>query len=125
MRNGKVRLNLEWLSDCGGCHVAVVDLHEKILDVLGAVDILHCPVLTDIKDYPEADVGLVSGAIRTEHDRHAAIEMRRACKLLIAFGTCALYGGIPGVGAVHGRDELLDTVRRAVAGGPPSSWTER
>ena len=105
----KVKLNTEWLSVCGGCHVAIVDLHEKILDVLGAVEVLHSPVLTDIKAYPKADVGIVTGAIRNEHDRHNAIQMRKSCDLIIAFGTCAVYGGIPGAGTVHTTDDLLNT----------------
>jgi F420-non-reducing hydrogenase small subunit len=112
MGAAKITLNTEWLSDCGGCHVAVVDLHEKILDVLGAVAIQHCPVLTDIKDYPKADLGLISGAIRSAHDRHAAEKMRASCSQVIAFGTCAVYGGIPGAGSVHSREEIFDTVYR-------------
>ena len=105
-----VTVNLEWLSDCGGCHVAVVDLHEKIEKVLEAVTIQRCPVLTDIKGYPQARVGLVSGAIRNEHDRHAAEEMRKSCDLVIAWGSCAVYGGIVGAGTVHNRSEIFDTV---------------
>jgi len=105
-----VRLNTEWLSACGGCHVSLVDLHEKILDLLGAVRLQHCPVLTDIKGYPEADLGIVTGAVRSEHDREAAEAMRASCRVLIAFGTCAVYGGIPGAGMVHSREEILDTV---------------
>lgn len=105
-----VTLNTEWLSVCGGCHVAIVDLHEKILDVLGAVRIQHCPVLTDVKDIPPADVGLVSGAVRNEHDREVAERMRERCRLLVALGTCAVHGGIPGAGMVHTREELFDTV---------------
>jgi len=72
MTENKIRLNTEWLCDCGGCHVALVDLHEKILGVLESVEILKCPVLTDEKKYPEAEIGIVTGSIRTEHDRHAA-----------------------------------------------------
>lgn len=106
----KVRLNIEWLSDCGGCHVAIVDLHEKILDLLGAVEIQHCPVLTDVKGYPPADVGILTGAIRTAHDVELARHMRESCKLLIAFGTCAVHGGIPAAGLAHSREELLDAV---------------
>ncbi len=105
-----VTLNTEWLSDCAGCHVAIVDLHEKILTVLQSVTIQRCPVLTDIKDYPKARVGLVSGAIRTEHDRHAAEAMRKSCDLIIAWGTCAVYGGIAGAGNVHTREEIFETV---------------
>jgi F420-non-reducing hydrogenase small subunit len=109
----KAALNLEWLSDCGGCHVAIVDLHEKILDVLGAVEIQHCPVLTDVKPYPPARIGLVSGAIRNEHDRCMANQMRAACEVIIALGTCAVYGGI--LAAVYERN------RTTAASAPPSS----
>lgn len=110
MSSGKIRLNTEWLCDCGGCHVALVDLHEKILDILEAVEVGKCPVLTDEKEYPEADIGILTGSIRTEHDRHAAIEMRKNCKKIIAFGTCAVYGGLHGAGLAHSREEIMDTV---------------
>jgi F420-non-reducing hydrogenase small subunit len=110
MSSEKVRLNTEWLCDCGGCHVAIVDLHEKILNVLESVEIQKCPVLTDIKGYPEADVGILTGSVRTEHDRHAAEEMRKKCKTIIAFGTCAVYGGLHGAGLAHSREEIMDCV---------------
>jgi len=112
MSSGKIRLNTDWLCDCGGCHVALVDLHEKILNVLESVEILHCPVMTDIKDYPEAEIGILTGSIRTEHDRHAAEEMRKKCKTIIAFGTCAVYGGLHGAGLAHSREEIMDHVYR-------------
>jgi F420-non-reducing hydrogenase small subunit len=105
-----VTVNIEWLSDCAGCHVAIVDIHEKILDVLEAIQIQHCPVLTDIKGYPKANIGLVSGAIRTDHDRHAAEAMRESCDTIIAWGSCAVYGGIAGAGIVHTKEEIFDTV---------------
>lgn len=108
----KVRLNTEWLCDCGGCHVAIVDLHEKILQVLESVEILKCPVLMDEKLYPQADIGILTGSIRTEHDRHAALEMRKKCKTIIAFGTCAVYGGFHGAGLAHTREEIMDHVYR-------------
>ncbi len=110
MSAGKVAINTEWLSVCGGCHVAIVDLHEKILDVLGAAEIRRCPVLTDIKSYPQADVGIIEGAVRNEHDRRAAEAMRKACGKIIALGTCAVYGGMPGAALAHSREEILDRV---------------
>ncbi len=120
MTTGKIRLNTEWLCDCGGCHVALVDLHEKILRVLEAVEIQKCPVLTDEKEVPEADIGILTGSIRTVHDRHAAIEMRKKCKKIIAFGTCAVYGGLHGAGLAHSREEIMDTVYRKM----PTTMTD-
>ena len=110
MNAPKTTLSTEWLSVCGGCHVAIVDLHEKILDVLKAVDIVRSPLLMDERDYPEADVGLISGAIRTEHDVEVAQKMRESCKTVVAFGTCAVFGGISGAAMVHSPEEILDRV---------------
>lgn len=107
-----VTINTEWLSDCSGCHIAIVDLHEKIMAVLESVRIQHCPVLTDIKGYPPAKLGLVSGAIRNEHDRHNALEMRKSCDLIIAWGSCAVFGGPAGAGNIHTREEIADAVYR-------------
>jgi F420-non-reducing hydrogenase small subunit len=113
MSGEKIRLNTEWLCDCGGCHVAIVDLHEKILQVVEDIEIQKCPVLTDVKDYPEADIGILTGSVRTEHDRHAALEMRKKCKTIIAFGTCAVYGGLHGAGLAHTREEIMDYVYKS------------
>jgi F420-non-reducing hydrogenase small subunit len=113
MSSEKIRLNTEWLCDCGGCHVAIVDLHEKILQVVEDIEIQKCPVLTDVKDYPEADIGILTGSVRTEHDRHAALEMRKKCKTIIAFGTCAVYGGLHGAGLAHTREEIMDYVYKS------------
>lgn len=105
-----IKLSTEWLSVCGGCHVSVVDLHEKIFNVFKTIDICRSPVLTDIKSFPDADLGILSGAIRSKHDRELADKMRKSCKSLIAFGTCAVFGGISGAGSVHTKDEIFDAV---------------
>ncbi|MBW2734351.1 MAG: methyl viologen-reducing hydrogenase [Deltaproteobacteria bacterium] len=105
----KVTLSSEWLSGCSGCELSVVDLHEKLLTVLEEVEIVRFPILVDTKGYPEADVGLISGSLRSEHDVHCAQEMRKSCKTIIAFGTCPVYGGPQGSGYAHTNEELLHT----------------
>ena len=108
----KTRIATEWLSVCGGCHLAIVDLHEGIIELAGRADIQHCPMLVDTKDIPSVDIGIVSGGIRSDRDREVAHKMREACDLLIAFGTCAVYGGISGGANVHVREDILRTVYR-------------
>ncbi|MGE5341025.1 MAG: methyl viologen-reducing hydrogenase [Candidatus Omnitrophota bacterium] len=106
----KVKLSMEWLSVCGGCDVAMADLHENLLEVLTAVEICRWPVLMDTKEYPEADIGIISGGIRSSHDREAAEKMRKSCKSVIALGTCAIYGGISGAANAHTNEEIVETV---------------
>lgn len=108
----RTRVSVEWLSGCSGCELGIVDLHEKLLTVLQEIDLIRIPILMDTKDYPEADVGLITGSIRTEHDVHAARKMRESCKAVIAFGTCSVYGGPHSAAYAHTEDELFDGAYR-------------
>ena len=64
----KARFATVWLDGCSGCHMSLLDLDEKLLDVLKAVDLVYSP-LVDAKDYPEnVDIVLVEGAVSSEED---------------------------------------------------------
>jgi F420-non-reducing hydrogenase small subunit len=117
------RLAEEWFSICGGCEVTILDIGEPLLDLLEQVQIVHMPVLMDHKlfgqtgekaemEIPEADVGLISGGIRSEEHRKLALEMRAKCKTLIALGSCACYGGIPALANLYSAEDLLTKVYR-------------
>ena len=122
----KARVSIEWLSGCSGCELGIVDLHEKLLEVLDEIELVRMPILIDTKEYVEADVGIITGSIRTEHDIHAARAMRKACKSIIAFGTCPVYGGPHSSAYAHTIQELLDGVVRhqPVDDAPTRSPTE-
>ena len=45
----KLQIAFYWAASCGGCEIAVLDIDEKILDVIGLVDILFWPVAMDFK----------------------------------------------------------------------------
>ncbi len=106
----KTRVSTEWLSGCSGCHIAVVDLHEKLLSLVEDIEFVRIPVLMDERGYPKAEIGLVEGAIRSDHDREAVIKMRESVDVLVAFGTCAAYGGVSGLGWLYQDDAILKTV---------------
>ncbi|MBI4952403.1 MAG: methyl viologen-reducing hydrogenase [Myxococcales bacterium] len=104
----KARVSIEWLSGCSGCELGIVDLHEKLLAVLAGLDIVRLPILMDEKNYPEADIGIITGSIRSEHDISAARKMRASCQAIMAFGTCPVYGGPQSAGYAHTKAELID-----------------
>ena len=106
----KVQVSFEWLSGCSGCEISVVDLHERLLDVLDDIELVRLPILMDVKDYPKATLGIVTGALRTEHDVHAVHEMRNSCDKILAFGVCAVYGGPQGAAYAHKPCELEQAV---------------
>jgi F420-non-reducing hydrogenase small subunit len=103
---GKVTVSFEWLSGCSGCELSIVDLHERLLTVLEQIEIVRLPILMDVKDYPKAALGIITGALRTHHDVECAKKMRASCDAILAFGTCGVYGGPQGSGYAHAQSEL-------------------
>ncbi|MCX6346838.1 MAG: methyl viologen-reducing hydrogenase, partial [Actinobacteria bacterium] len=118
-----VKIAEEWLNICGGCEVTILDIGEPLLDLLPKLDFVHMPVLMDHKyfgqtgektemDIPQADVGIISGGIRNEKERHVAEEMRKKCKTLISLGSCACFGGIPALANQYPLEGLFEKVYR-------------
>jgi len=117
------RLAEEWFAICGGCEVTILDIGEPLLDVLKQVEIVHMPVIMDHKlfgqtgentemEIPAADVGLISGGIRSEEHKKLALEMRKKCKILISLGSCACFGGVPALANQYSTQEVLEKVYR-------------
>ncbi len=111
----KLKFGFYWAASCGGCEIAVLDINEKILDVLEIADIVFWPVAMDVKykdveAMPDGfmDVCFFNGAVRTEEQEDLANLLRRKAKILIAFGTCAHIGGIPGLANVADRREVFE-----------------
>ncbi len=110
----KPKLALYWASSCGGCEIAVLDLHEKILDVAAAFDIVFWPVAMDFK-YDDVrrmadksiDLCLFNGAIRNSENEEIAHLLRSKAKVVVAFGSCALEGGIPGLANLTTKENIL------------------
>lgn len=102
MMADKPKVALYWCGSCGGCEEAVVDLDEKILDVVAAVDICFWPVALDYK-YADVEamadgaiaVSFINGAIRTSEQKHVAQLLRNKSGLVVALGSCSAMGGIP------------------------------
>ncbi|AGL00688.1 oxidoreductase [Desulfoscipio gibsoniae] len=113
----KLKLAIYWAAACGGCDVAVLDVHEKILDIADAADILLWPVATDHK-YADVekmapgsiDVCLFNGAVRNSENEHIAKMLREKSKVMVAFGSCAVSGGIPALANFKRREDILQRV---------------
>ena len=113
----KLKLALYWAASCGGCEIAIVELREKILVVDQVADILFWPVAIDAKykdveAMPDGhiDVCLFNGAIRTSENEHLAHLLRKKSKVLVAFGSCANEGCMPGLANLYDRQSIFDYV---------------
>jgi F420-non-reducing hydrogenase small subunit len=113
----KGKLALYWAASCGGCEIAVLAINEKILDVAALFDIVFWPVavdakVRDVEKMPDGsiDVCLFNGGIRTSEQEYMAQLLRKKAKVLVAFGSCAHEGCIPGLANLNSRRRIFQTV---------------
>jgi len=113
----KLKFAFYWAASCGGCEIAVLDTDEKVLDVVALADIVFWPVAMDVK-YKDVeampdksiDVCFFNGAVRNEEQEYLAKLLRQKAKVMVAFGSCAHQGGIPGLANVADRKEIFTKV---------------
>ncbi len=112
----KGKLALYWAASCGGCEIAVLGIDDKILKVAEAFDIVFWPCVMDgkvrdIEKMPDKsiDLCLFNGAIRTSEQEYMAQLLRQKSKVLVAFGSCAVEGCIPGLANLNTREEIFQT----------------
>jgi NAD-reducing hydrogenase small subunit len=107
----KPKISSDWLAACAGCHMSLLDIDERIVEIAQAVDIRATPI-TDFKEPDEdgVDVGILTGAVNTTTNEEVARKMRERCKILVAMGDCAVFGGVI---AMRNFFDLEDAVRRA------------
>lgn len=107
----KPKVASDWLAGCSGCHMSLLDIDERIVQLAELVDIRATPV-TDFKEPDESgcDVGILEGAINNTANEEVAKRMRERCKILVALGDCAVFGGVL---AMRNFGKLEDSLKRA------------
>ncbi len=113
----KLKFGFYWAASCGGCEIAVLDIDEAVLKVLEVAEVVFWPVAMDIKysdveNMPDEymDVIFFNGGIRNSEQEHLAKLLRDKSKYMVAFGSCAHTGGIPGLANLTNRRGIFDRV---------------
>ncbi len=110
----KPKLAIYWAASCGGCDIAILDIEEKILAVADFFDICLWPCATDFKyadveAMPDKSITLTlfNGAIRSDENLHIADLLRKKSVVLVAFGSCASEGCIPGLANFYDLESIM------------------
>jgi NAD-reducing hydrogenase small subunit len=104
----KPKISSDWLCGCSGCHMSLLDIDERIIQVAELADLRSTPV-TDLKE-PDAggvDVGILEGGINNTYNEEIAHKFRKRAKILVALGDCAVFGGVPAMRNMCGLQEAL------------------
>jgi len=83
------------LAGCFGCHMSLLDIDERILDLIELVEFNKSPI-NDIKTFTKkCDIGLIEGGCCNSENIHVLKDFRENCKILVSVGECAIMGGLP------------------------------
>jgi len=126
--SGKPKFAMYWAASCGGCEISVLNIHEKILDVDANFDVVFWPVaidakVKDVEALPDKSIllTLFNGGMRNKDNEEMAHLMRRKSQILVAFGSCANEGCIPGLANLSSVQSLLDTANSTITTDNPES----
>ena len=80
-------------ASCEGCQLNVINLEEKILDLISIVDVVTFrEAMTERTD--DYDIAFIEGSINRPMDEEKLKKIRANAKILVALGACAHTGGI-------------------------------
>jgi NAD-reducing hydrogenase small subunit len=106
----KIRMATTWLDGCSGCHMSLLDMDERLIDIAGKVDFVYGP-LVDAKNVPDdIDVALIEGAVSSTADAEMVLRLRERSRLLVSFGDCAVTANVP---AMRNRFSTAQVLERA------------
>lgn len=106
----KIKFATIWLDGCSGCHMSLLDIDERLLDIFSKIEIVYGP-LVDFKKFPSGvDVAFVEGSVSSDEDEEKILEIRNKTKVLVSFGDCAVTSNIPGMRNYY---KIKDLMHRA------------
>ena len=83
------------LAGCFGCHMSILDIDERILQLIELVEFNKSPI-DDIKRFTkQCDIGIIEGGCCNSENVENLRYFRKNCKVLISLGECAIMGGLP------------------------------
>jgi coenzyme F420-reducing hydrogenase gamma subunit len=99
------------LASCDGCQLQLLDAEEALVELAGAVDIVHFAEASSRIEPGPYDVALIEGSVSTPELVEQVRRIRAATRVLITIGACATSGGIQALRNGTGRtDAFVRTV---------------
>jgi len=103
------------LAGCFGCHMSILDIDERILDLIELVDFHKSPI-NDLKKFDRrCDIGIIEGGCCNHENVKVLRDFRKNCEVLISLGECAIMGGLP---ALRNSIPIRECLEEAYLNGP-------
>ena len=107
----KSTVGLFGLTGCAGDQLVILNCEDQLLDLVGALDIRDFLMASSANDVEcELDLALVEGAVLSKRDEETLKRIRARSKMLMAVGTCAVWGGVAALNPQADRAKLLEEI---------------
>lgn len=114
----KPRVGIYGFTGCAGDQLAILNCEDELLDLASLINIVSFRMASSKYDDKNLDIALVEGSISNEEQVEQLKQIRSNCKILVAIGTCATYGGVQAM-----RNEIdRRTMISKVYGTPDGRW---
>ncbi len=99
------------LTACSGCQLTFFNCEGELPEIAEHFSFAYFPMgITGHSITGPIDAAFVEGAVSTPGDMEVLIKLRSVSRLLVAYGTCALWGGIAAMNNHASRDSMVETV---------------
>lgn len=103
----KARVATAWLGGCSGCHMSLLDMDERLLDLADQIDLVYSPII-DVKEFPEnVDIALIEGAVVNTDNEKMLRQIRERTRILVSLGDCAVTGNVPSMRNFFAKNAVL------------------
>ena len=93
----KPKVAIHSITGCAGCQLVIYFIKDKLLELLGEIDLVADPMIKGKNDEGPYDLCFVEGLVASEEDLEHLKKWREQSKVLVAWGTCATHGNVPGI----------------------------
>jgi sulfhydrogenase subunit delta len=105
------KIGIFGLTSCAGDQLLILNCEDQLLALANAVDIRDWEMAKSRNDEScDLDIALVEGSVAQVRDIETLKKIRKRSKILVALGTCAVWGGIPAMKNDVPRDVMLQEV---------------
>ena len=107
----KPKVGIYGLTGCAGDQLVILNCEDELLNIVGALDIKSFSMaVSESDDDCLLDIVFVEGTVVQPRDEEMLQNLRERAKLLIAIGTCAVWGGLPAMKNKFSQEEVKKKV---------------
>jgi coenzyme F420-reducing hydrogenase gamma subunit len=116
MANDKPKVGIFGLTGCAGDQLQILNCEDELLRLAQRLDIVDWVMARSNNDHAcRLDIAFVEGVVATERDLETLKEIRARARVLVAIGTCAVWGGLPAMQNSVAREVLQREVYHGAA----------